>query len=390
MTTHLRKYIFMKINNFNYLLLLILILLPLKIGCEYTKNPDKQQLKKNINILKEVQQRGWLICGVSGDSQGFSDAQLNDIDVTRLDNEPTSSDFYDEVQKSIVGFDVDICKAIAAAIFDDPEAVRYRLLDTKERFEEISSREIDVLSRNTTWTVERDVSIKLEFAPVVFFDGQGVLVRKDSGIQSLNDLDGKTVCVETETTTEKNIEDEIKKRGINYEIKRIQFQKDVYKQYEAGQCQAVTSDKSQLAAKLNELKKPDAHVILTETISKEPLAPAVIDSDLEWIEIVRWVVFALIEAEELGITQSNLEQMKNSTDPRIRRFLELDASEDSIGSRLNLSPGYTQRIIKHVGNYGEIYERNLGPNSSTPIERGLNNLWNNPEERGLMYSPPFQ
>jgi len=391
----------MKFKNINNIWLLGLILL-LFNACYSTQTSDSsgktfqspetsEQTLGDKSILEKVKERGWLNCGVNGNLLGFSYVQLKNIDITKIDNEQNiQNNIYQQIQNSVVGFDVDICKAIAAAIFDDPDAVKYRFLDTKERFAEISSGKIDVLSRSTTLTVERDVSINIEFAPIVFYDGQGILVRKNSEVKSLKDLNGKAICVKTETTSHKNLEDEKRKGNLTFTIRPLD-ESDVYRLYEAGECQAVTSDKSQLAGKLNSLKNPDEHTILEEiTLSKEPLAPVVIDSDLEWINIVRWIVFALIEAEELGINQNNLDQMKASTDPKIIRFLGLKGTANSIGSRLGLEPDYTQRIIRHVGNYGEIYERNFGLNSATPIERGLNNLWNNPKQRGLIYSPPFR
>ncbi|NES02567.1 MAG: amino acid ABC transporter substrate-binding protein [Okeania sp. SIO2F4] len=374
----------MKFENISNVWLFGLILLLLN-ACSSTQTLGDE------SILEQVKERGWLNCGVSGDLPGFSYVNLEELDITKLDNDQNiPNNISQQIQRSVVGFDVDICRAIASAIFDNPNAIRYRFLNTKERFEEISSGKIDVLSYTTTWTVERDVSINVEFAPIVFYDGQGILVRENSEVKSLRDLNGKVICVETETTTKKNLEDEKKERNLTFKTRQLQDKRDVYRLYEAGECQAVTSDISQLAASLNLLKNPDEHIILPEILSKEPLAPAVIDSDLQWVEIVRWIVFALIEAEELGINQNNLEQKKASTDPKIIRFLGLEGTADSIGSRLGLEPDYTQRIIRHVGNYGEIYERNLGPNSSTPIKRGLNNLWNNPEEPGLIYSPPFR
>ncbi|GFZ93103.1 amino acid ABC transporter substrate-binding protein [Okeania sp. KiyG1] len=381
----------MKFKNVKNIWLLGLILLLLN-ACSLTQTyKTSEQTLGERSILKQVKKRGWLNCGVNGNIPGFSYVQLKDFDVTKIDNDPNiPNNIYEQIQSSVVGFDVDICRAIAAAIFDDPNAVKYRFLDTKERFEEISSRKIDVLSRNTTWTIERDVSINIEFAPIVFYDEQSILVRENSEVRSLNDLNGKVICVETETTSQKNLEDERKKRNLTFQIRELQDKKDVYRLYEAGECQAVTSDRSQLDVNRNLLENPDEHLILRETLSKEPLAPVVIDSDSQWVNIVRWIIFALIEAEELGINQNNLEQKKASKDPKIIRFLGLEGTADSIGSRLGLEPDYAQRIIRHVGNYGEIYERNLGPNSSTRIRRGLNNLWNNQEEPGLIYSPPFR
>ncbi len=340
-------------------------------------------------MLEKVKARGFLNCGVGGDLPGFSNIDLNGVDITTIDNDGSSTPNSDLIDKSLTGFDVDICKAIAVAIFNDPEAVKFRLLDTQERFEELTSGKIDVLSRTTTWTLERDVSINIEFAPVVLYDGQGVMVRKDSKIKSLQDLSGKDVCVQIETTNQENIQDEMRRLGINYQLRPLQSQREVYSLYQSGECQGATADRSQLAAARTTLKNPDDHILLPEIISKEPLAPAVLEGDVEWLEIVRWVVFSLIEAEELGINQSNLEQMKNSTDPKVIRFLGSEETGDSIGARLKLSPNFTQNIIREVGNYGDIYERNLGENSSTYIERNLNNLWSNPEKRGLLYSPPF-
>ncbi|NEQ38472.1 MAG: amino acid ABC transporter substrate-binding protein [Okeania sp. SIO3I5] len=379
----------MKFENINNIWLFSLILLLLN-ACSFTQPSETLEDK---SILEQVKERGKLNCGISGNFPGFSTVNLSNIDITKLDNNPKiSNNIYQQIQESAVGFDVDICRAIASAIFDNPNAVEYRFLDTTERFEAISSGNIDVLSRNTTWTVERDVSIDIEFAPIVFYDGQGILVRKNSEVKSLNDLNGKVICVQIETTTEENLEDEKKKRNLTFKIRPLQDANDVYRLYEAGECQAVTSDRSQLAGQLTSLKNPDEHIILPEILSKEPLAPVVINSDPQWIDIVRWIVFTLIEAEELGINQNNLEQMKASKDPKIIRFLGLQGTADSIGSRLGLESDYAQRIIRHVGNYGEIYNRNLGPNSSTPIPRGLNNLWNNPDpkQRGLIYSPPFR
>ncbi|NEO56211.1 MAG: amino acid ABC transporter substrate-binding protein [Okeania sp. SIO3B5] len=339
-----------------------------------TQPPNTSEDK---SILEQVMERGKLNCGVYGNLPGFS--HVSKIDMTQ-------GNFEEQKQENTSGFDVDICKAIAAAIFDNSEAVKYEYLSSEGRFKS----KVDVLSRNTTWTVERDISYKdkdIEFGPIVFYDGQGILVRKNSEVASLNDLNDQTICVKKGTTSEENLVDEMKKRELRFEIKSLQSQNEVYKLYKQGECQAVTSDKSQLAGILKAQDNPNEHTILSETLSKEPLAPAVIDSDQQWVEIVRWVVFALIEAEELGINQNNLEEMKDSKDPKIRRFLGLEKQEKNIGSLLGLEPDYTQRIIRHVGNYGEIYDRHFGPNYSTPIERGLNKLWN---KGGLIYSPPFR
>jgi len=376
-------------SNLKLSMLILAIISLWGYGCsEINPNPLSTDTPVRDSVLQKVKERGVLNCGVSGDLPGFSNVDLGNVDITTIDND-AADNVSVLAQKSLSGFDVDICKAIAAAIFNDPEAIEFRFLDTQERFEELTSGKIDVLSRTTTWTLERDISINIEYAPVVFYDGQGVLVRKDSGIESLKDLTGKDICVEIETTNEENIRNEMRKLNISYELRPLGSKKEVYDFYESGKCQGVTSDRSQLAATRTILDSPDSHVLLPEVISKEPLAPAVLEGDVEWLEVVRWVVFSLIEAEELGINQNNLEEMKKSTDPQIVRFLGSQESGDSIGARLKLGPDFTQNIISAVGNYGDIYERNLGENSSTPIERGLNNLWNNPTESGLLYSPPF-
>ncbi|MGB3296040.1 MAG: amino acid ABC transporter substrate-binding protein [Phormidesmis sp.] len=371
-------------------LLLSIMFALLSYGCssEPSALPPADEIESG-SVLESVQARGFLNCGVSGDLAGFSNIDLESVDITTIDNDDASDLSSDLINRSLTGFDVDICKAIAVAIFNDPEAVKFRLLDTQERFEELTSGRIDVLSRSTTWTLARDVSINIEFAPIVFYDGQGVMVRKDSNIKSLQDLRGKDVCVQIETTNQANVQDEMRKLGINYQLRPLGSQREVYSLYEAGECQAVTADRSQLAGVRTTLGNPDDHILLPEIISKEPLAPAVLEGDMEWLEIVRWVVFSLIEAEELGVNQRNLEEKRNSLDPRVIRFLGSEEVGDSIGARLKLSPNFTQNIIREVGNYGDIYERNLGENSSTYIERDLNNLWSNPEKSGLLYSPPF-
>lgn len=313
--------------------------------------------------LDVVQDRDKLICGVDGGIPGFS--------------------FVDETGEAS-GLDVDLCKAVAAAVLGDSDKVEYRNLDSTERFTALAGGEVDMLSRNTTWTISRDTSIGLEFAPTTFYDGQGMMVRKDSGIQGLKDFQGQSVCVEAGTTTELNITDNMRKAGVTPEVKTYQQADPAYAAYDEGICQGMTSDKSQLIARRSTLKNPDDHILLDVTMSKEPLGPVTINNDSAWFDVVKWVTYGLIEAEELGITQENVEEMANSDDPTIKRFL---GTEGDLGEGLGLSNDFMVEVIKAVGNYGEVYDRNLGEQSQFKLPRGQNDLWT---KGGLMYSPPFR
>ncbi|MEL7036278.1 MAG: amino acid ABC transporter substrate-binding protein [Cyanobacteria bacterium J06592_8] len=313
--------------------------------------------------LETIKSRGELICGVDGGIPGFS--------------------FVDETGQ-YSGIDVDVCKAVAAAIFNDPNAVTYRNLDSTERFEALKAGEVDMLSRNTTWTITRDTSVGMEFAPTTFYDGQGMMVRLDSGITRLEDFEGRAVCVEAGTTTELNLTDNMRERGVNFETKTFQQADPAYAAYAEGACEGMTSDKSQLIARRSTLPNPDDHVLLEVTMSKEPLGPVTINNDSTWFDVVKWTTFALIEAEELGINQGNIDQLKSSEDPTIRRFLGV---EGDLGEGLGLDNEFAANVIKQVGNYSEIYERNLGQGSQFKLERGQNALW---KDGGLLYSPPFR
>ena len=334
----------------------------------------KQVAEKNIPLqtltphssfsgshLDRLKERKKLICGISGKLPGFS---------------------YKDDQGNYSGFDVDLCRAIAAAFFNDPKAVEYRHLDN-DRFTAISLGEVDILARNTTWTLKRDAAFKVDFTSITFYDGQGIMVRKDSGIKSLKDLNNKYVCV-SGTTNQFNLYDQMQGQGSKYYPVKFINNVNAFKGYTKQRCQAFTADRSQLFIRKLSLDNPQQHRVLPEVISKEPLGPAVVDDDAEWFEVVKWVTYALIEAEELGINSTNLETMKQSQNPQIRRFLGL---EGDLGQTLGLSNDFTQRIIYHVGNYGEIYDRNLGNKSPFKIPRGLNKLWKN---GGLIYSPPFR
>ncbi|MEE3719408.1 amino acid ABC transporter substrate-binding protein [Tumidithrix elongata RA019] len=313
--------------------------------------------------LDVVLARGKLICGVSGELPGFS--------------------FVDQTGK-YSGLDVDICKAIAAALFDNPDAVQYRNLNAKERFTALQTGEIDVLSRNTTWTLSRDTSGKMEFAPVVFYDGQGVMVRKDSNIKSLDDLKDASICAQSGTTTELNFADQMRKRNISYKPITFEEVNATFAAYQSGRCAAVTADRSALISRRTRLPNPDEHVVLDASISKEPLAPAVLNGDSKWFDTVKWIVYATMEAEELGITSKNLAEQAKSSNAPVKRFLGI---EGSLGKDMGLSNDFAARVIKHVGNYGEIYDRNMGKDSKFNLPRGLNKLWS---DGGLIYSPPFR
>jgi general L-amino acid transport system substrate-binding protein len=274
---------------------------------------------------------------------------------------------------------------VAATVLNDASKVKWTPLNASQRFAVLQAGEIDILSRNTTWTLNRDASLGLHFTGTTYYDGQGFMVTKKSKITSAKSLKGATVCVQSGTTTEKNLNDFSKMNNLN--IKPVVFDtlEATNKAYFSGRCQAYSTDASGLASVRNkEAGNPDDHVILPDLISKEPLGPSVRRGDDEFFAIVKWVVFALIEAEEYGITQDNVDQMKNSTDPVVLRIL--GASEDT-GKLLGLDKEWAYRAIKAVGNYGEMFERNVGPKSTLKLPRGLNNQWN---KGGLMYAPPVR
>ncbi|MFN3742282.1 MAG: amino acid ABC transporter substrate-binding protein [Anaerolineales bacterium] len=315
--------------------------------------------------LKAVQARGKLVCGVNGQLPGFS---------------------FIDPQGNWSGFDADFCRVLAAAIFGDATKVEFRPLTTQERFTALQTGEVDVLIRNTTWTLVRDTDLGLNFTVTTFYDGQGIMVRKDSGFTKLEDLNGATVCVQKGTTTELNLADAFSTAGLEYTPATFEDINQTYGTYAEGRCDAVTSDKSQLSSVAKgALPDPENHVIMDVTLSKEPLGPVVRHGDDQWFDIVRWAVFATFFAEEKGITAANVDEIKATTNnPEIKRFLGL---EGDLGTKLGLSNDWAYNIIKQVGNYGEIYDRNLGPNTKTYIPRGLNNLYT---QGGLLYAPPFR
>lgn len=315
--------------------------------------------------LKAVQARGNVICAVNGQLPGFS--------------------FLDP-QGAYAGFDVDFCRALAAAIFGDPNAVEFRSTTTQERFTVLQTGEVDVLVRNTTWSLVRDTELGLNFVTTTFYDGQGIMVPADSGLTSLADLEGGTICVQKGTTTELNLADVMATEGVNYTPAVFDDVNATYGAYAEGRCDAVTSDKSQLSSVAKGvLPDPDNHVILDVTLSKEPLGPAVRHGDDQWYDIVNWTVFATIAAEEYGLTSENVEAERGATEnPEVRRLLGV---EGDLGLKLGLTNDFAFNIIQSVGNYAEIYERNLGEGTPTFIPRGLNSLYT---EDGLLYAPPFR
>lgn len=317
----------------------------------------------SAQTLKAVQDRGTLSCGVSQGLPGFS----------------TPDD-----KGNWVGLDVDVCRAIAAAVLNDPAKVKFVPLSAKDRFTALQSGEIDVLSRNTTWTTSRDTSLGLNFTGVTYYDGQGFLVRKALKVNSALELNSASVCVQTGTTNEQNLADYFKTNSMKYEVIAFSTADETMKAYESGRCDAFTADVSQLYAERLKLSVPDDHAVLPEVISKEPLGPVVRHGDDQWFDIVKWTLFAMINAEELAITQKNVADMAKSDRPELRRVFGVDGN---IGEQLGLTKDWVRRIVAAVGNYGESFDRNVGAGSKLGISRGLNKLWN---QGGIQYAPPIR
>jgi general L-amino acid transport system substrate-binding protein len=291
--------------------------------------------------------------------------------------------FLDEATGQFSGFDADFCRALAVAVFGDPEAVEFRPLSTTERGTALQSGEIDVLIRNTTWTISRDAQWG-DFGPTTFYDGQGMMVHAELGAATLEDLEGATICVQAGTTTELNMTDQMRALGVEFEPVVFDEIDPTYTSYDEGRCDAVTSDKSQLAARRTVFANPADHVIMDVTMSKEPLGPVIPHGDARWFDIVKWTVYATMEAEEQGISSENIDEFTTSEDPEVRRLL---GAEGELGQELGLANDFVANIIREVGNYGEIFDRNLGPETPFQMERGLNDLWIN---GGLLYAPPFR
>ena len=317
----------------------------------------------SAQTLTTIKNRGELICGANGTLAGFG---------------------LPDPQGNWTGFDVDFCRAIAAAIFNDPTKVKFVPLTAKDRFTALQSGEIDVLSRNTTWTLSRDTSLGLDFVAVTYYDGQGFMVRKALKVNSALELNGAAVCVQQGTTSELNLADYF--RANHMQLKTVTFATgdEARKAYQFGRCDAYTTDSSGLYGERQKLAVPGDHIVLPEILSKEPLTPAVRHGDSQWTDIVRWTHFAMVDAEELGVTKANVDEKLKSDDPETRRML---GAEGQYGEALGLTNDWVYRIVKHVGNYGEVFERNIGQGSPLKIVRGLNALWT---KGGLQYGPPFR
>ncbi|WP_128895012.1 amino acid ABC transporter substrate-binding protein [Longirhabdus pacifica] len=334
---------------------IILLFGSLFVGCSDSSSSEESSL------LSQIKERGHINAGINGTLPGFG---------------------YLESNNDFVGFDVDFAHAVAAAVFGDASKVEFQELTAAERFTAVQTGNVDLLSRNTTVTTTRDVDLGLNFAPVTFYDGQGMMVHADSGITSLEDLDGKRIAVEQGTTTEKNLADVMNELGISYEAVTFDGDDAAVAAYQQKSVDAWTTDKSGLVARQSVMQDPSAHKILPETMSKEPLAMGVIGHDEQWYDIVKWVVNATIQAEEFGMNSQNIDEFLDSDSPRIKSFLGV---EGNFGEQLGLPKDFAYQVIKQVGNYGEIFDRHLGE-GGMGLERGYNDLYTN---GGLLYSPPF-
>jgi general L-amino acid transport system substrate-binding protein len=317
----------------------------------------------NAGTVDDVKRKGHVQCGVSQGLPGFSNP---------------------DKKGNWTGIDVDVCRALGAAVLGSADKVKYTPLSAKERFTALQSGEVDVLSRNTTWTLVRDTALGLNFAGVNYYDGQGFMVRKDLGVKSAKELAGASVCVNIGTTTELNMADFF--RGNKMEYKPVVFEKadEVVAAYDSGRCDVYTTDQSAFAAQRLKLKDPNAHMVLPEVISKEPLGPVVRHGDDNWLDIVKWTLYAMLQAEEFGIDSKNVDSMKNSDNPGIKRLL---GTEGDMGKNLGLDKEWAYRVIKQVGNYGQSFEAHVGPNTPLELPRGVNALWN---KGGLMYPMPVR
>jgi len=317
----------------------------------------------SADTLGEVQKQGFVKCGVDGGLPGFSEVGSDGI---------------------YKGIDVDLCRAVAAAVLGGAKKVKYIALNAKERLTALQSGEIDMLSRNTTWTQTRDTSLGLKFAGVNYYDGQGFMVNKKLGVKSAKELDGASICLQTGTTTELNVADYFRTNKMKYKLVSYDTNDQVLKGYESGRCDVLTSDQSQLYGLRIKLEKPNDSIVLPEVISKEPLGPVVRQGDDKWFNIVRWTFNAMLTAEETGVTSKNVDAMLKTDNPDIKRLLGV---EGEMGKNLGLSKDFAFQVVKQVGNYAESFEATVGMGSPLKIARGYNALWN---QGGLQYAPPFR
>jgi len=317
----------------------------------------------DTKTLKRTIRRGDVLCGVNKGLPGFS---------------------IPDDKGDWSGFDVDFCRAVASAIFDDPKKAKFLPLDASERFKELQSRKVDILSRNSTWSMSRETNYDLYFPAVAYYDGQGFMLPRSRNIDSALDLNNSKVCVQEGTTTVLNVADHFRANNMKYTEVKFAKLEDVLKAYEGGKCDTFTADVSQLYALRLNLIQPNDHVILPDVISKEPLAPVVRQRDDDWMMLVKWTLYAMINAEELGVTSKNIDEALKSKKPDVMRLV---GTEGSYGEDLGLPKDWAARIIRHVGNYGEVYDRNVGEGSRLKIPRGLNSLWSN---GGIQYAPPIR
>jgi general L-amino acid transport system substrate-binding protein len=344
------------------LVLAFIIVLTIPVSGYFSKQ-ESVVITKEYGLLQTVKDRGYLICGVNAGLPGFSAA---------------------DEEGNWTGLDVDFCRAVSAAVFGDASKVEFVGLNSAQRFPTLASRSIDILSRNTTWTISRDVNLMFEFAGVSYYDGQGFLVPVDLGITSATELDGAFVCITPETTSELNLNDYFAENNMQYKPIPVEGNKEAKAKLFASECDVFTTDASGLASARAGADNPEDWIVLPEIISKEPLGPLVRQGDQEWEDVVRWTLFAMINAEEMGITSENVDEMLTSKSKEVKRLLGEDGY---MGPMLGLGMKFGYNIIKQVGNYGESFNKNIGPGTPLNLERGLNNLWNN---GGILYVPPFR
>ncbi|MGY5775207.1 amino acid ABC transporter substrate-binding protein [Rhizobium sp. LEGMi135b] len=339
------------------------------LGIALTLLASAAAAPSSASTLDDVKARGFIQCGVSQGAPGFS---------------------IPDSKNNWTGLDVDYCRAVASAVFNDPTKVKFNPLSAKDRFTALQSGEIDILSRTTTWTMSRDTAMGFLFPTVTFYDGQGFMVRKSSGVTSPKGLDGAAICILTGTTIELNVADYFHSHGMTYQPVAIEDENQLSQAYQQGRCDVLTAEHSILYALRSAMTNPDDHIVLPDMISKEPLGPVVRQGDIQWFNITKWVSFALMDAEELGITQANVGEMLKSDNPEIRRLLGVpgaDGAGATFGADAGLTNDWVVRIVRGVGNYGEIFARNLGPDTPLKMKRGMNALW---KDGGWLYGMPVR